>query len=108
MASSTVWPPQPDPDSRIGTAITALLTLVALQLTVNDTLPAVEYLMMIDVIYACSYLFVLFTMGAAVCSAWNSNREDTTDAVRFDRRMLLLGPGGYVVLVGATVIGFRS
>jgi hypothetical protein len=95
-------------EARIGTAITALLTLVALQLTVNDTLPAVEYLMMIDVIYACSYLFVIFTMGAAVYAAWTSHGEDTAAGVRFDRRMLMYGLIGYFALVIGTIVIFLA
>jgi len=93
-------------EARIGTAITALLTLVALQLTVNDTLPAVEYLMMIDVIYAWSYLFVLYTMATTVYSAWTANREDSPEAIRYDRTTLYGGLAGYLLLVIVTVIGF--
>lgn len=93
-------------EARIGTAITALLTLVALQLTVNDTLPAVEYLMMIDVIYAWSYLFVLYTMATTVYSAWTANREDSPKAIRYDRTTLYGGLAGYLLLVIVTIIGF--
>jgi len=95
-------------EARIGTAITALLTLVALQLTVNDQLPAVEYLMMIDVIYAWSYLFVLYTMATTVYSAWTANREDSPEAIRFDRHSLYGGLAGYLLLVILTIIGFLA
>jgi hypothetical protein len=90
-------------ESRIGTAITALLTLVALQFTVNDNLPQVEYLMMIDVIYALSFLFVLFTLGTAIYSAWTTRGQDSVEAVAFDRRMLVIGLAGYLVLVAGTL-----
>lgn len=56
-------------ESRIGMAITALLTLVALQFTTTSMLPEVEYLMMIDGLYVISYVFVIFALGVAV---WNS------------------------------------
>lgn len=95
-------------EARIGTAITALLTLVALQLTVNDTLPAVEYLMMIDVIYAWSYMFVLYTLATTVYSAWTANREDSPKAIRFDRRTLVSGLAGYLLLVIATAVTFLA
>jgi hypothetical protein len=95
-------------EPRIGTAITALLTLVALQFTVNDNLPTVEYLMMIDIIYALSYLFVLFTLGTAIYSAWTTRGEDSVAAVSFDRRMMVLGIGGYLLLVLGTVVFFLS
>ena len=93
-------------ESRIGTAITALLTLVALQFTVNDNLPQVEYLMMIDVIYALSFMFVLFTLGSAVYSAWMTRGQDSVEAVAFDRKMLVMGLVGYLALVAATVLFF--
>jgi len=95
-------------EPRIGTAITALLTLVALQFTVNDNLPTVEYLMMIDIIYALSYMFVLFTLGTAIYSAWTTRGEDSAAAVKFDRRMMVLGIGGYLLLVLGTVAFFLA
>lgn len=63
---------------------------------------------MIDVIYAWSYLFVLYTMATTVYSAWTANREDTPRAIRFDRRTLISGVSGYLILVVATVIGFLA
>lgn len=46
-------------DSRMGVAITALLTLVALQLTTSGGLPDVGYLLLTDKVFFLSYLFVI-------------------------------------------------
>jgi hypothetical protein len=46
-------------DSRIGVGTTAMLTIVALQMTYNQELPDVGYLMLMDKIYLASYLYVL-------------------------------------------------
>lgn len=49
-------------EGRLGVAITALLTLVALQLTSASSLPEVDYLLMTDKVYLLSYAFIIATM----------------------------------------------
>ncbi len=49
-------------EGRLGVVITALLTLVALQLTTASGLPEVDYLLMTDKVYLLSYLFIIATM----------------------------------------------
>jgi Neurotransmitter-gated ion-channel transmembrane region len=53
-------------EGRIGLGITALLTLVALQLTSSATLPDVDYLMMLDKIYLLAYVFIIATLARVV------------------------------------------
>jgi hypothetical protein len=57
-------------DGRIGLGITALLTLVALQLTASASLPEVDYLMMIDKVYLASYAFILAALIRVVATSW--------------------------------------
>ena len=56
-------------EGRIGLGITALLTLVALQLTSGASLPDVDYLMMIDKIYLLAYLFIIFALVRVVMTS---------------------------------------
>ena len=49
-------------EGRLGVAITALLTLVALQLTSASNLPEVDYLLMTDKVYLLAYMFIIATM----------------------------------------------
>lgn len=102
-------------ESRIGMAITALLTLVALQFTANAALPQVDYLMMIDALYVISYVFVIFALGVSV---WNSRRAhkaevagvrldyDTVD--KHDKRLAMLSIGLYAISVAAVCVYFLS
>lgn len=102
-------------ESRIGMAITALLTLVALQFTANAALPQVDYLMMIDALYVISYVFVIFALGVSV---WNSRRAHKAevagvpleyDAVdRHDKRLAMLSIGLYAIAVAGTFAYFLS
>jgi len=46
-------------EGRLGVAITALLTLVALQLTTASGLPDVDYLLLTDKIYVLAYIFII-------------------------------------------------
>jgi hypothetical protein len=59
-------------EGRIGLGITALLTLVALQLTSGASLPDVDYLMMLDKIYLLAYLFVILALARVVLNSWRS------------------------------------
>ncbi len=95
-------------ESKVGTAITALLTLVALQFTVMGALPAVGYLTMIEVIYALSFLFVLYTLGISISTAWSKRDPESVEAVRFDRRTLTYGFAGYLILIAATLVGYLA
>jgi hypothetical protein len=54
----------------MGLGITALLTLVALQLTSGATLPDVDYLMMIDKVFLLAYLFIILSLARVVWTSW--------------------------------------
>ncbi len=57
-------------EGRIGLGITALLTLVALQLTSGASLPDVDYLMMIDKVFLLAYLFIIVSLARVVWTSW--------------------------------------
>ncbi|MBA2127361.1 hypothetical protein DLM45_14175 [Hyphomicrobium methylovorum] len=68
-------------DGRIGLGITALLTLVALQLTATSTLPEVGYLMLIDKIYLASYAFIIAALWRVVATSWSGEDGQSVQAV---------------------------
>jgi hypothetical protein len=72
-------------EGRIGMGITALLTLVALQLTSNSQLPEVDYLMMIDLLYITAYIFVIASLAQVVRTTWAAFRGDDDKAIAQDR-----------------------
>lgn len=77
-------------EGRLGVAITALLTLVAFQLTTASNLPDVDYLLMTDKIYLVSYLFIIATM-LQVARVSRLVHAQKFDEVRIrDRRALML------------------
>lgn len=75
-------------EGRITVGITALLTLVALQLTSNSSLPEVNYLLLLDKLYILSYGFVVATLGMIVRNSWVDAKGDVAVAVRADRRSI--------------------
>ena len=83
-------------EGRIGIGITALLTLVALQLTSNSSLPEVDYLILLDKLYILSYGFVVLTMAMIVRNSWVDAEGDVAAARRVDRRSLIVLSGVYV------------
>ncbi len=73
-------------EGRIGLGITALLTLVALQLTSGASLPEVDYLMMLDKIYLLAYVFVILALARVVATSWRSENVEAEESMsRTDR-----------------------
>lgn len=73
-------------DARIGLGITALLSLVALQLTSATQMPEVDYLTLTDQVYYAGYAFVLFSIAHVVRTCWPGWRQNAERAVIADRR----------------------
>ena len=84
-------------EGRLGMGISALLTLVVLQLTTNSQLPEVDYLMMIDMLYFAAYLYVVLVLAQAVRTTWVAHEDEVANAVVQDRRAFKLTTGAYVV-----------
>jgi hypothetical protein len=87
-------------DGRIGLGITALLTLVALQLTASSTLPEVGYLMLIDKIYLASYAFIIAALARVVATSWSGeDGRAVEDVARGDKIWASILLAVYVVAV---------
>jgi hypothetical protein len=69
-------------EGRIGLGITALLTLVALQLTATSGLPDVDYLMMLDKIFLLAYLFIIVALARVVATSWRGADAEAEAAVK--------------------------
>ncbi len=74
-------------EGRIGLGITALLTLVALQLTATASLPDVDYLMMLDKIFLLAYLFIIIALARVVATSWlGADADSEAEIKQADRR----------------------
>jgi hypothetical protein len=73
-------------EGRIGLGITALLTLVALQLASGSSLPDVDYLMMLDKIYILAYVFIIIALARVVATSWRSDDPESEIAISRDDR----------------------
>ena len=74
-------------EGRIGLGITALLTLVALQLTATASLPDVDYLMMLDKIFLLAYLFIIIALARVVATSWRGADPEAEATIKHaDRR----------------------
>ena len=91
-------------EGRIGIGITALLTLVALQITSNDDLPEVDYLILLDKLYILSYAFVVLTMAMIVRNSWVDATGDVEAAIKADRQSLGLLCVGYIVAAALLIV----
>ena len=74
-------------EGRIGLGITALLTLVALQLTATAPLPDVDYLMMLDKVFLLAYLFIIVALARVVATSWGGADPDSEPAIKRNDRM---------------------
>ncbi|MEK7745759.1 MAG: hypothetical protein AAB576_03770 [Elusimicrobiota bacterium] len=87
-------------DARVGIGITALLTIVALQITLNEDLPEVSYLVLMDKIYLGAYLFVIAGLAVVVKTTWMIEHGSVPRAIRLDRRSLIALSLLYVGVTG--------
>ncbi|MEZ5899424.1 MAG: hypothetical protein R3D51_08015 [Hyphomicrobiaceae bacterium] len=72
-------------EGRIGLAITALLTLVAIQLTAAASLPDADYFTMLDKIYMLSYAFIIASLLRVVVTSWQGEEKGTAEDVAISR-----------------------
>jgi predicted small integral membrane protein len=93
-------------EGRMGLGITALLTLVALQLTSGASLPEVDYLMMLDKIYLLAYFFIIISLAHVVATSWRSADPNAEASIsRGDRIWVTVLLGSYIL---ANIIIFAS
>lgn len=92
-------------DSRTGIGITAMLTIVALQWTTDSSLPSVDYLMMLDLVYVVSLFYIFVAMGYTVIAS-RRNRHEIPDAVTkaLDRRAGVISLIVYVAVIALTLV----
>lgn len=91
-------------DARTGIGVTALLTIVALQITLNEDLPEVDYLVLMDKIYLASYLFVIAALGMVVKTTWMLERGASPVAVQWNRKALVVLTTLYLAATAVIVL----
>lgn len=107
VAALAFWITPKEVEARVGMVVTALLTLVALQITTNSNLPEVEYLMLIDLLYNISFAFVLSVMVDVVLttSLYHSGRENTALKIGNIYRLIVILI--YVAIITVILYLFR-
>lgn len=94
-------------DGRIGLSITALLTLVAVQLMAGASQPDVDDLTMLDQVYLASYAFIVLVLARVAATSWTVADEARAGRVaRNDRRMAFAL--GLIYLLALAGIGAES
>lgn len=90
-------------EARAGIGVTAMLTMVALQWTADSSLPSVEYLTMLDLLYILSMLYILAAMAYTVVAS-RRNRHEVAQALTAatDRRAGVIALLAYGALVALT------
>lgn len=89
-------------DSRVGVGTTAMLTVVALQMTYNQELPDVGYLMLMDKVYLASYAYVLVGLGVVMYTTPSAvpveGVSPSMDLQRLNRIGLITTSGAYLLV----------
>ena len=85
-------------EARIGLGITALLTLVAMQWSALSSLPDGGYLVMLDVLYIASFMFVLTTLVQTLATSWKAREGDEAGTIRLDERMMVIDLAVFVAV----------
>ncbi len=91
-------------DARLGIGITSLLTVVAIQLAANETMPSVDYLVLMDKIHLAAYLYVLIGLGAVLYTAQQVEAGRIAKAQTFQRYCYLISSVAFLVVIAALVL----
>ncbi len=96
-------------EARTGIGVTAMLTIVALQWTTDSSLPSVEYLTMLDLVYIVSMVYILAAMVYTVLAS-RRNRQEMAEALSgaLDRRVGIISLVAYLVILGLTLAYYLS
>ncbi|MFD0987295.1 hypothetical protein [Methyloligella solikamskensis] len=78
-------------EGRIGLGITALLTLVALQLSATSGLPDIDYLTLLDKIYLLAYLFIILALTRIVATSWKGELAEHERGISINDRRWVVG-----------------
>ena len=91
-------------DSRFQIAIFSIISIVALQITVGEDLPTIEYLTLLDTLYLFAYVYCIAVIGSLVY-ATKLSREETRmpAAVKVDRWGGGLLFGAYLLASGLVI-----
>ena len=92
-------------EARAGIGVTAMLTIVALQWSSDSSLPSVEYLTLLDMVYIISMVYILAAMAYTVLAS-RRTRQETAEAlsVSMDRRVGILSLVVYLAVLAMTVV----
>lgn len=86
-------------DVRSGVGVTALLACFAFQFSVADTMPAVAYMTLADVLFLVAYALTAVMLCVSVIAAWLHDRNRERAWKRLDIGALALIPIALVVVV---------
>jgi hypothetical protein len=86
-----------------------MLTIVALQWTTDASLPSVEYLTMLDLVYLVSMVYILAAMVYTVLAS-RRNRKEMAEALSgaLDRRVGIISLVAYLAILGLTLAYYLS
>jgi hypothetical protein len=90
-------------DARLGIGITSLLTVVAIQLAANETMPSVDYLVLMDKIHLTAYAYVLGGLAVVLITARRMDRNHQSDSQKFQSHAFWSLSIGFVVVIAALV-----
>ncbi|MCA8920207.1 MAG: hypothetical protein KDD82_00280 [Planctomycetes bacterium] len=91
-------------DALVGIGITALLTVVALQITTNEELPDVAYLIFMDKVYIGAYVYIIAGLGQVVRATQLMEKDGKEQALRLQRRGLIALTGLFLAAVLALTV----
>ncbi len=91
-------------DSRVELGITSLLTVVALQMTLNQDLPDIAYLVLVDKVYIATYLYVMAGIAVVVKTTHLFDDGKPEMAMRVNRWAMVLTTAVYVAGLASLIL----
>ena len=99
---SVFWTPSRELESRLTVTITCFLALVAYTFVIDDDLPQLAYLTLMDYIILVTYFFASLPTVLSILS-YNLAKKDEYSNIVVDKYIRLIGPSLYILVLYVTL-----
>jgi hypothetical protein len=104
MSWSVFWLDPGEIEAQMGVAVTSMLSVVAFNFAIADTLPRISYVTRMDVFIVLGYVFVFATFLENLVTHWYVRKDDHERANRVDFWCRILFPAAFCVEMAAFLL----
>ena len=99
LAWSTFWISARELQSRLTVSVVCFLSLVAYTFVIDDSLPKLSYLTVMDIIILLAYIFSALPTFQSIRSFYLIKKSDTYESLNYDKKFQKYVPVAFIISV---------